>query len=315
MIELTRNFKHGVSHVLAALALCCLCFGTAAQAQTVQAIPELKARITDLAGVLTADEKARLEQLSSSIETKRGSQIAVLLLGTTQPEPIEDFANRVFNQWKLGRKGVGDGVLLVVATSDRRVRLEIGLTLEGAIPDATSKRIIREVIAPAFKQNQYAGGIEAALQRLDERLASENLPLPTSPQIQSQGLASLDFEGLLPFLVFGVVIGSILRGGVGGLGPLMSAVGAGGLAWSSGYALLVCGGLGALVLLGAFVFSSLQSSQRIAGAGRYRGGGMGFPSSGSWGSGSSGGGFGSGGGGFSSGGGGQSSGGGASGDW
>lgn len=315
---------------VASWLLCvCLFNATSSTAQTLQAVPPLTARVVDLAGALSVADKSALEQLSSRIETQRGSQIALLIVASTQPEPIEDYANRVASAWKLGRKGVGDGLLIVAALQDRKVRIEVARSLEGAVPDATAKRIIREVIAPAFKQAQYAAGLDAALHRIDERLAQENLPAPSAsgPQTgvdananaypKSKGRASsatgFDIEPLVPFLVFGVIIGCVLRARLGGAGPVMSAVGASGLMWVLGYALLTAIVLGGAVMIVAFVLSSFPSALQRVGAANHRSG-AGFPRGGSLGSFGS---FGSGhsNGGFSSGGGGDFSGGGSSGDW
>jgi uncharacterized protein len=310
--------KHVVLLRYAACWALCLClFGiTTGAAQTVQTVPTLSARVIDLAGALSAADKNTLEQLSARIEAQRGSQIAVLLVPSTQPEPIEDYTHRVASAWKLGRSGVGDGVLIVAALQDRKVRIEVARNLEGALPDATAKRMIREVIAPAFKQAQYVVGLEAALHRIDERLAQENLPLLTESQagVNINGLpnfaAGFDIEVLVPLLVFGVVLGCILRTRLGGLGPVISALGATGLMWSLGYVLLMAVLLGLGVMILGFIFSSFPSALQRVGAASYRVG-TGFPNNGAFGS------FGTdrSSGGFTSGGGGDFSGGGSSGDW
>jgi uncharacterized protein len=274
-----------------------------AQAQSLLPVPALSAQVIDQTSTLSAADKAALTQSVATIAQQRGSQVVVLVVASTQGEPIEDFANRVGNSWKIGRKGVGDGVLLIAAIQDRKVRIEVARNLEGAIPDVTAKRIIREAIGPAFQQARYAQGIDAALHRIDERLALENLPAPGSAaDSQAQGIS---VDDLLPLLIFGVIAGLVLRRMFGGLGSGFAALGTGFFAWNAGLALTIAGGLGFAVL----VFSIILSSMR--GAGNYRGygGGIPFPSGG-------GGGFsGGGGGGFSSGGGGDFGGGGASGDW
>jgi uncharacterized protein len=282
-------------------------FVTHSQAQTLLPVPALTAQVIDQTNTLNAADKAALTATVAGIAAQRGSQVVVLLVNSTQGEPIEDFANRVGNAWKIGRKGVGDGLLLIAAIQDRKVRIEVARNLEGAIPDVTAKRIIRESIAPAFQQGRYAQGIDAALHRIDERLALENLPAPgTEPSSQAQGMG---IEDLLPLLGIGVIAAMVLRRMFGGFGSGIAAAGTGFMAWNTGFALAMAGGLGFAVLVLSIILSSLR------GAGNYRGygGGIPFPSS-------SGGGFGGlggmgGGGGFSSGGGGDFGGGGASGNW
>jgi uncharacterized protein len=290
-----------VALALLALAL----FATGAQAQTLLPVPALTAQVIDQTSTLSAADKTALTSTVAAIAQQRGSQVVVLIVASTQGEPIEDFANRVGNSWKIGRKGVGDGLLLIAAIQDRKVRIEVARNLEGAIPDITAKRIIREAIAPAFQQGRYAQGIDAALHRIDERLASENLPAPgTEPNSQVQGTG---IEDLLPLLGVGLVAAMVLRGMFGGFGSGIAAAGAGFMAWNTGFALAIAGGLGFAVLVLSMILSSMR------GAGNYRGygGGIPFPT------GRGGGGFGGlgGGGGFSSGGGGDFGGGGASGNW
>jgi uncharacterized protein len=270
-------------------------FVASVQAQTLLPVPALTAQVIDQTSTLSAADKAALTNTLAGIAQQRGSQVVVLIVATTQGEPIEDFANRVGNSWKIGRKGVGDGVLLIAAIQDRKVRLEVARNLEGAIPDVTAKRIIRESIAPAFQQGRYAQGIDAALHRIDERLALENLPAPGAAP--SESVQSAGIEDVLPMLLIGVVVAMVLRGMFGGFGSGMAAVGTGFMAWNTGFALAIAGGLGFAVL----VFSIILASMRGAGNYRGHGGGIPFPNSG--------------GGGFSSGGGGDFGGGGASGDW
>src|SRR5574340_907947 len=123
------------------------------------AVPPLKSRVTDLTGTLSANEAVQLEQKLAAFEEKKGSQIAVLIVPTTQPETIEQYAIRVAEAWKLGRKGVDDGVLLLIAKNDRTLRIEVGYGLEGVLPDAIAKRIIDELIVPAFRQGDFAAGL------------------------------------------------------------------------------------------------------------------------------------------------------------
>ena len=295
-----KRLLQTVAKALLALAL----FASCAQAQTVLPVPALTAQVIDQTNTLSAADKATLTSTVAGIAQQRGSQVVVLIVASTQGEPIEDFANRVGNSWKIGRKGVGDGLLLIAAIQDRKVRIEVARNLEGAIPDVTAKRIIRESIAPAFQQGRYAQGIDAALHRIDERLALESLPTPGSePNVQAGGNA---LEDLLPLLGIGIVAAMVLRGMFGGFGSGIAAAGTGFMAWNTGFALAMAGGLGFAVLVLSIILSSMR------GAGNYRGygGGIPFPT------GRGGGGFGGiGGGGFSSGGGGDFGGGGASGDW
>ena len=260
------------------------------------AVPPLKARVTDLTATLSSQQQATLEQTLSAFEARKGSQIAVLLVPTTQPETAEQYAVRVEEAWKLGRKGVDDGVLLLVAKNDRKLRIEVGYGLEGALNDATAKRIIEEEITPRFKQGDFYGGISAGVGRIIKVVDGEPLPPPKSRKPRGGGL---DFESLLFIgfiLVF--VVGGILRAIFGrflGAG-IVSAI-AGFIAWTIGGALLI----GIVVAIIAFIFSLLGGTRGGWSSGGFGGGGFG------------GGGFG-GGGGFS-GGGGSSGGGGAGGSW
>jgi uncharacterized protein len=258
------------------------------------AVPPLQARVTDLTGTLDAGQKSALEQKLAAFEKRKGAQIAVLMLPTTQPETIEQYAVRVEESWKLGRKGVDDGALLVVAKDDRKLRIETGYGLEGVLPDAIAKRIISDDIVPRFKQGDFYGGISAGIDRMLGVIDGEQLPAPPAA---SHGSGGTDINNLLAIgfvLVF--VVGGILRAIFGrfiGAGVVGGAIGF--MAWSMSGTLIFA--LFAAVV--AFI---------IALFGNNSGGG-------SWGGGySSGGGFSSDGGGFS-GGGGSSGGGGASGSW
>jgi uncharacterized protein len=266
-------------------------------------VPPL-ARVVDLPGVLSAPDRAALEARLARFESDNGAQVAVVIVASTGVEPIEDFANRVGSAWKIGRHGVGDGLLLVVATQDRKARIEVARSLEGAIPDAVAKRVIQQKMGPHFRAGDYAGGLNAALDDLSPRIEQERLGVPPSERPQK---APAHLHLLLPLLVFGVVVGAGLRRTLGAGGALVGGAGAGAVASF----VLASVALGALVGIFVFVFALV-----LGVAGRYGHalggpGGIYFP--GSWGGGS-GGGVG-GGGGFSSGGGGDFSGGGASGNW
>src|SRR5512147_166739 len=142
------------------------------------AVPPLKARITDLTGTLTQSQRDTLERELQAFESRKGSQIAVLIVPTTRPEAIEQYSLRVAETWKLGRKGVDDGVLLLVAKDDRKLRIEVGYGLEGALNDATAKRIVSEVISPDFKRGEFYAGIDAGVTAISKVIEGEPLPPP-----------------------------------------------------------------------------------------------------------------------------------------
>jgi uncharacterized protein len=298
---------------LAATLLCAASWLPGAQAQALQAVPPLSARVTDLTGTLDAGQREQLEQRLAAIEQRKGSQVAVLIVPTTQPEPIEDYSIRVVEAWKLGRgqvdgKQVDDGVLLLIAKDDRKVRIEVGYGLEGAIPDAYSKRIIAETIAPKFRQGDYFGGVSAAIDALARLIEGEALPAPSGTG-QGDGQADPQslLAGLLAVFVAGVVASAIL-GRV--LGSGVGAIAAAGYSLTMGASVvvaLIAGVVGffAFLLIGHSFLRGLQSG---GSSGRSV-----WTSGGGWGRGS-GGGFRGGGGGFRGGGGGFG-GGGASGGW
>jgi uncharacterized protein len=267
------------------------------------AVPPLKGRVTDLTGTLKPEQVASLEQMLATFQKRKGSQIAVLMLPTTQPETIEQYALRVAEEWKIGRKNIDDGAVIVVAKDDRAARIEVGYGLEGALNDATASRIGREVMAPRFREGDYFGGIAAAVDRMMRVIDGEPLPEPrAAPQVDAGVLQVLPVLLILALVggailrqIFGRFIGSIATGG---------AVGA--LAW-----LLI--GVMTFAVIAAVVafFFTLVGGMGARGR-RYYGGG--FPGGfGGWGGGWGGGG-GLGGGGFR-GGGGTFGGGGASVRW
>jgi uncharacterized protein len=268
------------------------------------AVPPLKGRVTDLTGTLKPEQVASLEQMLQSFEARKGSQITVLIVPTTQPETVEQYALRVAEQWKIGRKNVDDGAVLVVAKDDRAARIEVGYGLEGALNDATASRIGREVMAPRFREGDYFGGITAAVDRMIRVIDGEPLPEPrASPQVGP------DVLQILPVLfILALVGGAILRRALGRVFGSVATGGAVGIiAW------LLAGMLAIALFAGiaAFFFTLIGG---IGGAGRrYHGG---FPGGfgGGWGGGGFGGGGGLGGGGFR-GGGGSFGGGGASVRW
>jgi uncharacterized protein len=287
----------------AGLLLCFLVFAVASWAQDLVPVPALKARVTDLTRTLTPEQTAKLEQKLAAFESRKGSQIAVLIVPTTQPEAIEPYSIRAVDQWKLGRKGVDDGALLLVAKDDRALRIEAGYGLEGALPDATANRIIEEIIVPRFKTGDFYGGIDAGVDAMIKVVDGEPLPPPQtqwrSPsQVNGGNLHSLFIVGMI--LVF--VVGGILRSAVGRL-PAAGLIGgvAGVIAW------LLVSSVAAAAVAGviAFIFTLLGGGSGRGGYGGWTGG-SGY---------GGGGGFGGGGGGGFSGGGGGFGGGGASGRW
>ena len=267
-------------------------------------VPPLKGRVTDLTGTLKPEQAASLEQLLQSFEARKGSQIAVLILPTTAPESIEQYSLRVAEQWKIGRKKIDDGAILVVAKDDRALRIEVGYGLEGALNDATANRIIREVIAPRFREGDFYGGINAGIDRMIRVIDGEPLPAPAkaAPAADEGALQILPV-----LLVLALVAGAILRRLLGRfVGSLATGGVVGGLAW------LLAGTL-AIALLAAIVAFFFTLISGAGGSGRRYYGGFPGGYGGGWGGGGWGGG-GFGGGGFS-GGGGSFGGGGASGRW
>jgi len=172
--------------------------GVQGQAETLLAVPALSAHVIDQTGTLDASQRGAMEQRLAEIEQKEGSQLVVLMVRSTAPEDIAAFANRVGNAWKIGRHEVGDGVLIVVAKNDRKMRIEVAKALEGAIPDLAAARIIDQAMKPRFRSGDFAGGLNAAIDQLAARIAGEALPEPASTQ-KSQGATS-DWMALAPFM-------------------------------------------------------------------------------------------------------------------
>ena len=278
-------------------------------AQTVQPVPALTARVLDQAQVLSAADRQSLEAQLQAFEQKQGTQMVVVLVSTTQPEDIADYTQRLGDAWKLGRRDVGDGLLFVVAVQDRRMRIAPAKTLEGAIPDVLAKRILDQVVAPAFKRGDYAGGVRAGLMQLQARIEGESLALPDQQVADDSGVDP--FELLVMLAVVVPLVSTVLRQILGRrLGALAAAGAAGFLTWNM-TTLFWAAGLAVMAgFMVAMFLQNLPTNPRSSGLGRQGPGGWG--PGGGWGSGS-GGGFG--GGGFSSGGGGDFGGGGASGDW
>lgn len=273
----------------AALFALMLCWSFLAGAQV--AVPPLTGRVTDQTSTLTTDQTASLEQTLREFEAKKGTQLSLLIVPTTQPEAIEQYALRVAEQWKLGRKNVDDGAILVIAKTDRTLRIEVGYGLEGALNDATSKRIISEIITPRFKQGDFYGGIAAGLNQMIQTVDGEPLPAPNGQPVGG----SPDFRQYGPLVfILALVIGRVLRPVLGRLpGALITGGVVAVIAWLVAGAVFIALGAGVMALLFTLV-----------------GGGMG-----GYGMGGHRGGFGRGGGGGFGGGGGGFGGGGASGRW
>jgi uncharacterized protein len=276
-------------------------------------VPALTARVIDQTGTLAEPQRAALEAKLAAFEARSGPQIVLLLVASTQPEDIAAYAQRVADSWKIGRREVGDGVLVVVAKNDRRVRIEVAKALEGAIPDLAARQIIDSAIRPAFRADDYAGGLNAAVDALVQRIGGEGLPAPGAASARDAPGTGIALDELAIFFFLAVPIMSTVLTGLFGrkFGSLLTSGAAGGVGWwfTHSVALGVAAGVVALVLVGILGIGS--AVRRAGGRGRR------LPPAGGWGGGwsSGGGGWSGGGGGFSSGGGGDFGGGGASGDW
>lgn len=272
-----------------------------------QPVPELTARVIDTTGTLTADQQSVITQKLAALEAAKGTQLVVLVVSTTAPEDIASYANRVGNAWKIGRRDVGDGVLLIVAKDDRKLRIEVAKSLEGAVPDLSAKRVIDQAIAPRFKQGDFAGGIYAGVDQLIALIHHEGLPEPASASKSAEtwrdvanAVVAFDLVFILFFLKFGGLAGASIA-------IFSSLVGAvfGALAWL----LLGSSFITFWSAMAGGVLGFLWVLQMATARGGARSSGLGGGSySGSYSSSS-------GGGSFSSGGGGDFGGGGASGDW
>jgi uncharacterized protein len=286
-----------------------LCWAFSAFAQV--AVPPLTGRVVDQTGTLSSDEIASLTQKLRDFEARKGSQIAVLIVPTTQPEEIEQYSIRVAEAWKIGRKKIDDGAILLVAKNDRKLRIEVGYGLEGALTDVTSKRIIDEVITPKFRSGDFAGGITAGVDRIIGVIDGESLPAPP-PRTQSSSNSNVNwfsfFNPTNPFVLVAVLfLGNMMRSL---LGRLVGSAVAGGvvalLAWYFIGSLIFAAIAGAAVSLFTMISDGFHSSTTYT----HGSGGWSRSSSssgGGWSSSSDSGSF--------SGGGGSFGGGGASGSW
>lgn len=264
------------------------------------AVPKLEKRVTDTTGTLSSSDEARIETRLKAFEAAKGAQIAVLIVDSTLPETVFDYSTRVFTEWKLGRKGVDDGVLLVVAKNDRKLQILTGPGISGSLTDAISKRIISEIIAPKFRAGDFAGGIDSGVARIISVIEGEALPPPPKKRVATSGGSFENFVVLA--ILAAVFVGPLLRAI---LGRFLGAAATGGVTGAAAW--FIAGGLALPIVAGVLVFFVVLFMGAFRG---FTGGGGGWTSGGggSWGGG------GSGGGGFS-GGGGSFDGGGASGDW
>jgi len=289
-----------------------------ARAQGLLPVPALDARVIDQTGTLSAAERSALDAKLQAFEQKKGSQIVMLMVATTQPEDIASYANRVGNAWKIGRKAVGDGILVVVAKNDRKMRIEVAKALEGAVPDLAAAHIIDEAMKPRFRQNDFSGGLDAAADQLIARVNGEALPEVDARggdfgEVQRGG-SGFNWQDLGIFFFIAVMVGGPIARRI--LGKIPGSLALGGV---TGVVVMVLTSslvIAVLAGLGALLFTLLSTALGAGPSIGRRGGGMGAGGlGGGWGGGSSGGGGGGFGGGFGSGGGGDFGGGGASGDW
>jgi len=261
--------------------------GAGSLARAEVAVPQLSARVMDQTGTLTAGQAQQLEQTLRTFESSKGSQIAVLIVPTTEPETIEQYGIRVAEQWKLGRKSVDDGAILIVAKNDRTLRIEVGYGLEGVLNDATCKRIISEIILPRFRQGDFFGGITDGVNHMIQVIQGEPLPQPNaSPAPDGNDIRQFAPLILVLALVvggvlrstFGKVPGAIVTGGVLGYiawlvaGTLFIAIAAGFIAFL--FTLLGGGMIGPLLMSG--MAGGRRGGGGFGGGGGFRGGGGGF---------------------------------------
>ena len=313
--------------VFGAFVLLAALSGTGVSAQGLLPVPPLTARVIDQTGTLSAADTQALDAKLAAFEQRKGSQVVMLMVATTLPEDIVSYANRVGNAWKIGRKEVGDGLLVIVAKNDRKVRIEVSKKLEGAIPDLAASQIIEGAMTPNFRQGNYAAGLDAAAGQIMARITGEALPAPAVRGGQGQsgegqlfGGGGFQWTDMAIFLLFAVPIGGAIARGIFGakFGSLVTGGAVGALAMVVTASAVIAVAVGVLALVFTLIAGSRGGSS-VGRSGR-RGGGLGGLGGlggglGGWSSGGGGGGFGGGGGGFSSGGGGDFGGGGASGSW
>ena len=290
------------------LLLTVFAFATWAAPGDYLSVPALKKRVTDLTGTLSPADEARIEARLKEFETKKGAQIAVLIVDTTQPEPVFDYATRVFTEWKLGRKGVDDGVLFLVAKSDRKMQMLTGPGISGSLTDAMSKRIIAEIVAPKFRSGDFAGGVDDGVAKMISVIDGEPLPPPAQKRVSTK--SSGGYENFFVLAIFAAMfVGPMLRSI---LGRFMGATATGGITGAAAW--FIAGGLAIPIASGVIVFLAVLLMGSMGASALGRGGRGGWIGGGGFGGGGFGGGGSSGGGGFSGGGGGFD-GGGSSGSW
>ena len=293
---------------LALLLLLPLALCGSARAQDVLPVPPLAGRVIDQTGTLSAAQSEGLTRKMAAFEAASGVQIVVVMIPSTAPEDIADYTQRLGDAWKIGRRNVGDGLLIVVAKNDRRMRIAPAKALEGAVPDLATQQIINEAMRPAFRADDYAGGLNAAVDQLIARIQGEALPAPTRRPAAPDSFFKLPPTDLLIFAFIALpIVASVTRRLFGrGLGSLASAGATGGIAWLVTSSLIFVA-IGAVIGLMFGLFAGASNVLRSSGRGGFGGGG--FGGGGGWSGG------GGGGGGFSSGGGGDFGGGGSSGSW
>ncbi len=238
-------------------------------------VPPLSGHVIDQTHTLTSDQQSKIEQTLAAFEVRKGSQLAVLLVPSTQPETVEQYALRVAEQWKLGRKKVDDGAILVIAKNDRTLRIEVGYGLEGVLNDATCKRIIEEDITPRFRQQDFAGGILAGLQRMMRVIDGEPLPAPAI------GASSDPLGDITWIIVAGALLGFVLRAVLGRFpGAVMTATIVGAVTWFMLGLLSLALIAGGITLLTTWIGLAALLRARFGGrggpGGGFKGGGGGF---------------------------------------
>ena len=285
----------------ASLLALLVCWAFAASADV--AVPPLSGRVVDQTGTLSSDTMASLTQTLKGLELRKGSQVAVLIVPTTAPETIEQYSIRVAEAWKIGRRKIDDGALLIVAKDDHKLRIEVGYGLEGSLTDATASRIISEIITPKFRSGDFAGGISDGVERIIAVIDGEPLPAPQATQSFS---VPSHLDDILPLLLFGaIIVGGLSRAL---LGRLIGSVTTGGIIGVVAWFLIGSLALSGISAVLAFIVTMFADSVASSGGrgGSWSGGGGGSYSGGSSSSSDSG---------SFSGGGGSFGGGGASGSW
>lgn len=286
-----------------ALSLGCVC----SLAQTLQPIPDLLGHVVDETETLNPAQLQSLESTLEAFEATHGTQVVVLLVQTTAPEDIASYANRVGNTWKIGRKDVGDGLILIVAKGDRKLRIEVAKALEGAVPDLAAKRVIDDTITPYFKAGDFSGGLDAGVRRIMALIKAEGLPDPEAwgakDATSSNVSGGFEWPDLLVFLFFGVVaLGSIVRQIFGTkLGSILTGGAVGVVVWITTTSMVLACVAGLVSLVFVVISANARRGEGSRGWHNLGSGGGGWSTGG--------------GGGFGSGGGGNFGGGGASGGW